>query len=673
MAKNSDLKWLVIAAIGTFTFCLIVVIGAVLVVRLTISNVAQELEAEDPYLSESNTPTPFDPPTVIPADQELSALTLSHLSQVVVPENDRIELAERLKGIPDIPRILAESAEPVPVGTVNTFWVGNVDTIEHSQVKARLVYSTDHVYFWIEEGIDYDLEDVKALVDDFEGRAYPVNRKFFGSEWSPGIDGDEHLYILYARDLGYSVAGYFSTADEISPLANEYSNGHEMFYLSADNISLWEEFTYSVLAHEFQHMIHWGLDRNEESWVNEGFSELAAHLSGFDVGGWDYAYVGDPDIPLTYWPTSGDTHYGQAFLFMTYFLDRFGSAATQALVANPANGLDSIDSTLEELGISNPDGTPVTADDVFTDWAVAMLLQDPDLADGQYGYRSYDPPTVDFTESIDDCPVEASTYTVSQYGIDYIEIACRGEHMLEFQGTTNIPVLPGEPHSGDFAFWSNRGDESDMTLTRRFDFSELDGPIDLEYWVWYDIEEGWDYLYLEASTDGGETWQILNTPSGTDHDLSGNSYGWAYTGFSGGGFEPEWIREQVDLSDFAGQEVLLRFEYITDAAVNGDGLLLDDIRIAVLADGVEDFEKDEGGWVPEGFVRLYNRLPQTYRLVLVEHGDTPRVTEVLLDEIQRAEIPLDINGEFDRASLIVIGSTRHTWQPAPYSLSIQPR
>ncbi len=45
--------------------------------------------------------------------------------------------------------------------------------------------------------------------------------------------------------------------------------------MNADNTDLADSFTYSVLAHEFQHMIHWYRDRNEESWMNEGFSELA--------------------------------------------------------------------------------------------------------------------------------------------------------------------------------------------------------------------------------------------------------------------------------------------------------------------------------------------------------------------------------------------------------------
>ncbi|TEU00928.1 MAG: hypothetical protein E3J30_01745 [Anaerolineales bacterium] len=668
--SSSKVKWFVIALVSIMAACLTCAVAIFLVVRWGVTQVEQA-ELQD-YLPEESEPTrmPLISPSEEPEDIDLSFLTLEQLASTIVPVNDPIELAERLRGLKDVPRILAEEADPIPVGTVDTFWVSNVDTIENFEVQAEMVYATDHVYFWVEQGVDFDPDDLKALVDDFEEGAYLTNRSFFGSEWSPGVDGDVHLYILYATNLG-AVAGYYSSADELSPLAHPYSNGHEMFYLSADNVDLWEEFTYSVLAHEFQHMIHWNLDRNEETWLNEGFSELAAHLSGFNIGGWDYAYAEDPDLTLTYWPTSGGAQYGQAFMFVTYFLDRFGSEATQAVVANTKNGLDSIDRTLDAMSIvDNQTGAPITADEVHRDWAITMLVNDPSISDGRYTFHSYIAPQVGFSDQFIACPTGSQERQVNQYGIDYIHIECEGTYSLSFDGASVVPVLPGEAHSGDFTFWSNRGDTSDMTLTRTFDLRQVEEPVEASYWVWYDIEEGWDYLYLEVSPDGGDTWQILETPSSTAEDLSGNSFGWAYTGYSGGGEEPRWIQEKVDLSEFAGHEILLRFEYITDAAVNGDGLLLDDLSIEAI-DYFEDFETDEGGWQAAGFVRLYNRLPQTYSVVLVEQGREIQVRELTLDENNHAEIEITFDKSTRDAVLIVTATTRHTWQPAAYIVELK--
>jgi hypothetical protein len=95
------------------------------------------------------------------------------------------------------------------------------------------------------------------------------------------------------------LAGYFSSADAVPPEVRRYSNAVEMFLFNSQTVELGEPFAYNVLAHEFQHMIHWSRDRNEENWMNEGFSELAALLNGFYSSGFDGAYIVDPDVQLT--------------------------------------------------------------------------------------------------------------------------------------------------------------------------------------------------------------------------------------------------------------------------------------------------------------------------------------------------------------------------------------
>src|SRR3970282_1929966 len=111
-------------------------------------------------------------------------------------------------------------------------------------------------------------------------------------------------------------------------------------------------------------------------------------------------------------------------------------------------------------------------------------------------------------------------------------------------------------------------------------------------------------------------------------DPSGNAYGWGYNGQSGGGLQAEWINEKIDLSAYAGETVWLRFEYITDAAVNGEGLLLDDISVPV-GGYFTDFESDDGGWEASGFVRITNTLPQTYAITLITTGARGTTVEYL--------------------------------------------
>ncbi|HSL27607.1 MAG TPA: hypothetical protein VK900_00290 [Anaerolineales bacterium] len=612
-----------------------------------------------PFSSPFGSPVPTTPVVQIerPPVESVPLDTMQILLETELPENDPYDLACRLQSICNVPTTVP--GKSYQLGDRENFWILNSSTLQHHQIEAALLYTTAHTYFWAENGIEVNQNEVKTLMDTFENEIYPTNREFFGSEWTPGIDGDPRIFVIYASALGRNVAGYFNTTDSYNPLVQEYSNAHETFMIRTLNPG--------VLAHEFVHMIQFTSDRNDDTWMIEGFAEVGSFLNGYYSGLYDWQYVGNPDLQLTDWPSEGSrtAHYGQAFLYLAYFLDRFGKEATQALHNNPANGLFSIDDTLAQLNITDRQtGEVITADDVFMDWAAALYLKNGSIGDGRYTYHNYpDVPQTGPTDVIDRCPQSALPRQVNQYGIDYINITCQGDFTLRFKGSTVNKLFPTDMHSGGYAFWSNQGDESNMRLTREFDFTNVSGPIELTYSTWYNIEKDWDYLHLEASTDG-QAWQILSTPSGTDYNPTGNSYGWGYTGASGG-----WIQERVDLSQFAGQTVQIRFDYLTDAAVNEEGFVIDDIEIEAIGYR-EDFEAGDGGWVGEGFVRVDNVLPQTYHLSLITIGDTTTVTPIELKPDQTVDLPLSLESG-EEAVLIVTGTTRFTRLPAAYTIEIK--
>ena len=204
-----------------------------------------------------------------------------------------------------------------------------------------------------------------------------------------------------------------------------------------------------------------------------------------------------------------------------------------------------------------------------------------------------------------------------------------------------------------------------MRLTQEFDFRDNTGPISFNYSVWYDLEEDYDYVFLEVSTNGTD-WRIIRTPSSTSENPSGNSYGWGYNGLSGG--SGVWIEETVDLSSYAGEMIQLRFEYITDAAVHGEGLLLDSVSIPEIGYST-DFEFDEGGWIAEGFVRIANSLPQSYRLALIHLGAVPRVEYLSIPSGNQFEFSVEENGN-QPVILVVTGTTRFTRQTADYWIEL---
>jgi immune inhibitor A len=608
---------------------------------------------------------PSSPTSITLLDQPQ---TLQILQNVEVPINDPILVAERLQGQELAASATASTPVLAKVGDEEAFWVSNQDNNAYFQVTATLRYSGQYLDFWIENGVSFDLNTLKRLVDTFDGSIYPTNHNFFGNEWTPGIDNDPHLYVLYVRKLGNVTAGYFSSQDEYPKDIFKYSNMHEMFDINADLVALSDTYLYSTMAHEFQHMIHWNIDRNEDLWLNEGFSVLAQFINGFTVGGFDYSYTLNPETQLNDWSLEQEDnapHYGAAFLYLDYLLSRFGSEVTQAIVNSPLNGFESINSVMQTLEIKNPQtGKPYSAVDIFGDWAVANFLQDSRIGYGQYYYQNYpNAPKTRLTESYKACPFSRLDGQVNQFGVEYIGISCQGNFTLNFSGSTSVPLVPVQAYSGAYDFWSNIGDQSDMTLTRTFDLSGVNDPVTLSYQVWYDLEEDYDYAYLEASVDG-LTWQILNTSYCSTENPSGNNYGCGYTGSSRG-----WKQESVDLTAFTGKVVQLRFEYLTDAALNGDGLLLDDISIPQIQ-YFTDFEGDDGGWIAEGFARVQNNLPQTFKISLIEEGSSTTVQTIELDANQSVSIPISIGGDVHDVVLVISGTTLFTRQAATFQLVV---
>ena len=450
--------------------------------------------------------------------------------------------------------------------------------------------------------------------------------------------------------------------------------------LNADAGPLNDSYWRPTLAHEFQHMIHWYQNRNAETWLNEGASMLAESINGFDAGS-KMSFLNGPDLQLNTWADLSSSlneaggHYDAAYLFMKYFLDRFGSQASQTLVANRATGITAVDSTLATLGLTDLDtGKTLTAEDVFADWAVANFLNDSSMAQGQYGYKGYAEKVPGPTDTISDCPTGLISANVHQFGTRYIELACHGNLTINFTGSQHVSLVPTQPHSGRYAMWSSREDESDTTLTREFDLSRVKSAT-LNYWAWWKIETDFDYAYVEVSADGGKTWKIIPTPSGTDANPVGSNLGWGYTGCSGGGetgkgCSPQWINEQVDLSAYAGQKIQVRFEYITDAALNYASLMLDDISVPEI-NYTCSFEKDNCGWDSQGFARVDNVLPQTFVVQLIhQSGGQTTVERLPLDANRQGSLSLNLKSR-DTAILVVSGTTPFTTEEASFELEIK--
>jgi hypothetical protein len=632
-------------------------VGAILFLVFSISTAGCGLSVQgrsEPTLDE----TAFDAP------EEDAIVSQREFELASVPSRDLLDLTRRFNGNTDIPQVARKYPLPFTAGDSSSFWYKDNNTGENLQIEATLRYSSDQLRLWIEDGISVDDAIIGGAAQVIEEQILPRSRAFFGREWQPGIDGDSRVNVLHVGDLGDGTAGYFSQADEFVTAVNRFSNEQELIYVSLKQAPIGSDRYYHVIAHEMQHMIHWNVDSNEEVWVNEGLSELSAYLVGIMNQDYLTSFFEEPDVQLTDFEYDGaevNAHYGAAFLFFAYYLDRFGEAATRDLVSQQENGTRSIDQVVSTI-------EPATGFvDFFQQWLVANYLDHIDNGQDIYGYRDIDLPEIEPAEIIDRFPTVGQS-TVRQFGADYLVVRNQEPVTMLFTGTQKVPLIGTDPESGRFIWSSHPSDNSDLRLYREIDLSQVDKAT-LTFSTWFELEEGWDYAYVTVSADNGNSWQALEASSSTHSDPQGNSYGPAYTGVSGGGDTPIWLEETVDLSEYAGQKILLQFETINDDTINYQGFVVDDIAIPELG-FFDDVEEGSGEWQADGFVRHANILPQEFLVqAILFDGSSPEIIRLELDpgQLGRWELPLD--EDVTEAVIIISATAPVTTHPAGYRYS----
>jgi len=528
------------------------------------------------------------------------------------------------------------------------------------RIGATVLRASEHAYWVFDDAVDVDAAALDDAVQEFETNVWPAVTGLFGDIWTPGADGDPRLVILHSS-LRAGVGGYYSSADEYPRSVQPLSNERKMLYVNPLDLPLDSQGYPAVLAHELQHAVHWAVDPGEETWLNEGLSELAMARTGFRAAN-VRSYLRQPATSLTGWPADvklAGPHYGASTLFVEYLVTHYGGDDTiPRLLQEPADGLDGVDAYLEGLGFDE------SALDVFADWLVANYLDD---VSERYSYvdRSLTRGLKAASEPVvAGVPMDGR---VGQFGARYYALRPRAPAAkVTFQGAAMTELFTTAPPSGRACWWGNAGDSVDATLTREIDLHAVESAT-LRWKVWHDIEAGWDYAYVEASGDGGRTWDILRPQHATESDPNRAAYGPGYTGGTG-----EWVEDKVDLSAYAGGRVVVRFEYVTDDAVHLDGICLDDFEVPEI--GWHDDAESDGEWTALGFVRVNNRVQQEYLVQIVISAGDGVLT------VERLPVAPDGRGEATvstadgNAMIVVIVSavTSASRADAPYTLTIEP-
>jgi hypothetical protein len=215
------------------------------------------------------------------------------------------------------------------------------------------------------------------------------------------------------------------------------------------------------------------------------------------------------------------------------------------------------------------------------------------------------------------------------------------------------------PHSGTHYWYSDGVPWSWFRLTQTFAIPETGAT--LNFWTYYEIEEDWDYGYVEVHDLDTGQWSTLpglNTTSTPPpavqnnpncepfqfepwyYDLMGK---WnALTGFSGPMYE-----EEMNLTAFAGHTIELYFTYWTDQYTLELGWFVDDIAIPELG-FFDDVESGPTDWTYNGW-SIATPPPSANGTVLafsIEHYDSYSA-ESMKANLTSSDVPLDtVNLEY---------------------------
>jgi hypothetical protein len=373
-----------------------------------------------------------------------------------------------------------------------------------------------------------------------------------------------------------------------------------------------------TFAHEWQHLLHSYTDPFETTWMNEGLSDFAQTLVGyvdgtktvFDKGGDSHLYCyqgfgsvqtpfnpnprdcGGPENSLNLWgegtPSQVLSDYGNAYSFMLFLFDRYGVEFMSRLHQDGAlQGLASLDAALEAEGVHDMyqvlhDHQSMTLLDKIVGDKRGIVLGVPKKRVTTPSLRS----TVNFAN-----PNANDNPGAGPNGADYVLLqkangtALRGIDLrsLNFQGAATLPPLPlqwtvvnDDPDApGNPVLWS--GDQNNLDSAAVTPVTVPTADPTLRFDAKYGAEFGFDYAYVQVSTDGGATYtsvagdKTIDAPFGPG--LNGTTVG----------FQPH----SYDLSAYAGQSVLLSFRYVSDGGVNEGGLKVDNVTLGgtAISDG----------------------------------------------------------------------------------------
>lgn len=207
-----------------------------------------------------------------------------------------------------------------------------------------------------------------------------------------------------------------------------------------------------------------------------------------------------------------------------------------------------------------------------------------------------------------------STDTITKWYNAPVEFEDSAENLTEWSSDdwyrTNQTAYSGDYSLTDSPYTDYKNfDSTTIVLQQAIDLGDaLEAKV--TFWAKWDIQPHRDFAQVLASKDNGETWTALCgnfTQDGTRYQAENEPI---YDGK-----QLEWVREEMDLSDFVGESVLICFLMQSNGNTVEDGFYFDDFKVSYRTSLVADLKLIlEGAYDTEvgemnTFLRSKNLVP----------------------------------------------------------------
>ena len=368
----------------------------------------------------------------VPELEQNDRLTVQSMTDDITPQNridhllreKEIELLNKYGKDSDKGKVELMSSSPAQE---DEFQVYDFDRQEYETVEARLEAESKHALIYVDKSINFSY--ASELAYDFNS-IYQKDMDYFGDPQTDYDHDDNDKVIILLTPLGSQVGGYFDPVNFYDDL--EGSNQADMIYLNSSQTSYRE--LKRVMAHELEHLIFFVEKQNSkrtnaDSWINEGFAQLAEKVNGLYSGTGDAYFLDPADESLIYWDQKV-RDYDAAYLFVSYLLERESSSTIRGIIQSSRPATEFIDRNVHG-----------GFDEFLMDWQIANYLSnDFDIYNFDYTLPGSNTPPVDILEGVEE-------FRIRPNGVKYYRINGNGSRVtlkIDSDQKMGISIIPFE-------------------------------------------------------------------------------------------------------------------------------------------------------------------------------------------------------------------------------------